>query len=279
MALDVANRDSTSSVTTPNYSESGSGYSTPLTSNVPTPAPEKSSTRTSKFEVVIPGSSKTRGSTMTAMQKAKDYMPGNDSKRKRGFVEIADSEDDEDDEWADPSPMARRTRNDEKVARQLQEELDHEATLAFLASDDDQDASEDDMSDSDFSVTDPKGKGKGKAVASRSRSTQPTTSDFIKDSEEDDEDYVSDPVAYEPPTKKQKTKGKANMPAPPLSDDDEDEPGTSATDCILPTPNICPFTPCPTLDQFTLFVVMIHAGHNYLLASLPEIKPIFLARH
>lgn len=222
MASEAANRDSTSSVTNSNYSESVSGHSTPLTSNVPTPAPEKSLTRTSKFEVVIPASTKTRGSTATAMQKARDYIMGNDSKRKRGFVEIADSED---DELSDSSPIARRTRHDEKVARQLQEELDREAAAALI-SDDGQDASVDEMNhdSDDFSVAGPKGKGKGKAIARGSRSARSGAKNIILDSEEDKEDYLSESVDYKPPTKKQKTKGKAKMSAPPLSDDD-DVPG------------------------------------------------------
>lgn len=218
-AAAAATRDSTSSVPNSNYSESVSDYSTPLTSNVPTPAPEKPSARSAKFEVIIPAvskTSKTSGSTAMAIQKAKDYIMGNDSKRKRQFIEIADSED---DGTSDPSPNARRTRHDEDVARQLQEELDREAAEALVHGSEedaflggmDEDSDEAPLADS---------KGKGKAVARRSRSGRSTAKAIVLGSSEDDDDF------YEPPTKKQKTKGKGKdkgkMPDIGLSDDDSD---------------------------------------------------------
>lgn len=216
IAAASATRDSISSVTNSNDSESVSGYSTPLTSNVPTPAPEKSS----KFEVVIPStSSKSHVANATAMKKARDYMMRNDPKNKRGYVEIGDSEE---DQLSDPSPNARRTRHDEKVARKLQEELDYQA--AALMQDGDQNASEDELNGDgdDYSVASPKGKGKGKAVARPSRSTRNSTNqtgysaqDSLHDSVDSDYD--------EPPAKRQKTKGKARMTAPPMSDNDDDD--------------------------------------------------------
>lgn len=148
-------------------------------------------------------------------------MMGNDPKRKRELVEVADSEE---DYLSDPSPNARRTRHDEKVARQLQEELDREAAEAFVSGDD-QNIYEDEMDEDsdDFSLADPK--GKGKAVASRRPrgSRANPKKNLVLDSDEDEEEF-SDSVHHEPPTKKQKTvRGKSKVPAPPLSDDDDDE--------------------------------------------------------
>lgn len=161
---------------------------------------------------------------------------GTDSKKKRGFIEIADSED---DDLSDTFPITQRTRNDEQVARQLQEDLDREAAEAYESEDESAEGVEQDQMDEDsddLATVDPKGKGKGKLVAPRSRGGA-AVKHVISDSEDDEADY-SDSVDFEPPTKKRKTtvskgkakskvkgKGKAKMP-PPLSagfDDDEDE--------------------------------------------------------
>ncbi|KAJ4388808.1 DNA repair protein rad16 [Gnomoniopsis smithogilvyi] len=231
-AAAAASRDSVSSITTSNDSESVSGYSTPFTSNAATPA---ESNRQAKLEVVIPVV-KSRDSAAKAMQKAKDYMMGKDSKKKRIFTEIADSED---DDLSDTSPITRRTRNDEHVARQLQEDLDREAAEAIQSQDesDDDERVQDDQVDEDsddLATFDPKGKGRSKPTASRSRGRAPTKL-VVSDSEDDEEDF-SDSVELEPPTKKRKTavskgkskakgKGKAKMPPPPPPgfDDDEDD--------------------------------------------------------
>lgn len=152
---------------------------------------------------------------------------GNDSKRKRGFVEIADSED---DEMPDPSPMARRTRNDEQVARRLQEEMDHEAAAALVSNDDQGQTDDDESPLSDiFSDTASEVKGKGKAVAHRSRTTRSAAKKVQPDDDEDEDaqDPLSEPVHSEPPTKKRNIRGKAKMPEPPRSDDDDDDEAPS----------------------------------------------------
>lgn len=203
-----------SSVTTSNCSESVSGYSTPFTSNAATPA---DSNRQSKIEVVIPVV-KTRDSAAKAMQKAKDYMMGNDTKNKRQITEIADSED---DDLSDPSPIARRTRNDEQVARKLQEDLDREAAEAFVSEEAYEESVDQDLMDEnsdDLATLDPKGKGKGKSTAPRSRG-RAAAKLAISDSDDEEEEF-SDSIDFEPPTKKRKTtvmkgkgKGKAKTQA------------------------------------------------------------------
>lgn len=162
------------------------------------------------------------------MQAAKDYMMGKDSKRKRAISEVADSED---DELLDNSPNARRTRHDEKIARQLQEELDHEAAEELVSEDDNEGYQEQNMSDEsdNFPASDPKGKGKA-VVRPSPRGTRSAVKNVIPDSDEAQDD--SDSVKYEPPpTKKQKIvtkrggkeslKGKGKMPA--LSSESEDD--------------------------------------------------------
>ncbi|CAN8095617.1 unnamed protein product [Discula destructiva] len=253
MAAASVGRDSTSSVTTSNYSESVSGYSTPLTSKAATPA---ESTRTAKLEIVLP-SAKSRGGSAAsaeAMQRAKDYMMGIDSKKgKREFTEIADSEEDDDD-LSNTSPATQRFRHDEQIARQFQEELDREAAEAYVSEDergasdlemiakDTDDLSElSDVSDvSDISDVVIKGKGKGKAkakaIAPRARG-RPSTKTVVQDSD-DDIDFRSDDdsVDFEPPTKKRKTavskgkgKGKAKKPALP---EPESESEAEASDVV-----------------------------------------------
>lgn len=108
-----------------------SGYSTPLTSNGPTPVSDQSLTN---IEIVIPTSSKMRTNGISPIQKAANYMLGNGSKRKRQTMVISDSEEDE--EFSDTAGNSARTRHDAKVARQLQEEFDREAALALFKSED-----------------------------------------------------------------------------------------------------------------------------------------------
>lgn len=218
-----------SSATTSNESESVSGYSTPFTSNTATPA---ESNRQSNIEVVIPVV-KTRDSAANAMQKAKDYMLGKDAKKTRDFTEIADSED---DDFSNTSPITLRTRNDEHVARQLQEDLDQEAAEAYVSDSDDEEALEQDEMDEDSEdLPLANSKAKGKSVAPRPRPRgRAAASSMVPDSDDDEEDY-SDSGDFEPPSKKRKTagskgktasmakgKGKARMPPPPSPGSDDD---------------------------------------------------------
>lgn len=186
------------------------------------------------------------------MQRAKDYMLGNDSKKKRGFVEIANSEDDDDDLLLDQSPAARRTRHDEHIARQLQEDLDREAAEA-LGSEDDRIMQEvmdqqerdglSDLSDTVDVVSKGKGKGKGKAVASRSSARynphgndledDRTLQELIDQQQRDEPSDLSELSDID--DVKGKGKGKAKVGASrssarttkkkvvPVSEDDEDE--------------------------------------------------------
>lgn len=229
LAAAVASGDSVSSAAPSNCSsnESVSGYSTPLTSHVATPAPDKpqvaasSSTRSKKLEVVIPAL-RTRDSAATALQKAKEYITANDSKRKRATFEIADSED---DELLDDTPNDRRTRHDEEVARQLQEELYREADV--LTSEVDDGDSQDDVSDDIDSPSASDPKGKGKAVARpRPRTTRSAVKYDISDSDEAEESSGS--VHYEPPSKRQKKAGgtgsaKSKGKMPVADSDSEDD--------------------------------------------------------
>ncbi|KAF3770920.1 hypothetical protein M406DRAFT_344394, partial [Cryphonectria parasitica EP155] len=221
----TVNRGSHSSASTSNYSESASGYSTPLTSNVPTPAPEKS-TRAGAIEVVIP-MIKTRKGTSEAMQKARDFFKGNDSDRKRGFMEIVDS----DDELLDTSPSAQGTRYDEKVARQLQEEFDRQAAEALTLDGGQGLFDSDAVEDSDDAVV-ANSKGKGKAVSALPPRGARTTAKAVVPDSDDDILTESDFDNYEPPAKKQKRttgkvkgkgKGKGKMPATTFSDEDDED--------------------------------------------------------
>lgn len=175
----------------------------------------------------------TRDSAAKAMQKAKDYMLGKDAKKTRGFTEIADSED---DDLSNTSPTTLRTRNDEHVARQLQEDLDREAAEAYVSESDDEAVPEQDEMDEDSEdLPLANSKGKGKSVATRPRPRgRAGAKSMVLDSENDEEDY-SDPVDFEPPSKKRKTaaskgqttrgakgKGKARMPPPPSPGSDDD---------------------------------------------------------
>lgn len=190
-----------------------------------------------KLEVLIP-MRKTYASVADNIQKAKDYMIGTNpitSKRKRNCV----PDSDEDDLTSDFS-NARRICHDEKVARQLQAELDREAaeTLeaqdAFITNNDDNYNDYDDYDDGnaqqqvvgasdseDHPMASRKGKGKavangppqtadrkgkGKALATRPpRAARAAARKYtFSDSDEDDPDdeFVDD---IGPPTKKPKT--------------------------------------------------------------------------
>lgn len=133
------------------------------------------------------------------------------SKRKRQVPEIADSE--EEDDFSESALNSARTRNDEKVARQLQEKLDREAALA-LVSDVDQNAPGDealsDLDSDQFSDADV--------------SALPDAAVGASDNEDEDEAWEED---YEPPAKKQKSlKPKAKGKRPMIFDlDDDDIPG------------------------------------------------------
>lgn len=200
---------------------------------MPTPAPEKS-TRSGNFEVLIP-TVKRRGNAANATQSAKGLgMGSGESKRKRGIMEIADSEG---DELSGSSLNTQRTRHDEEVARRLQEEFDRDAAEAFLSGSDQggmeydmgHDSDDNDSEDKD-SVVDPKGKGKA-VETGRRRTGRTAAKTVVPDSDDDDEDY-SDSVNYEPPAKKLKTskakakgkgKGKANARVPQSDEEDDDD--------------------------------------------------------
>lgn len=189
----------------------------------------------------------TRESAANNIQKAKDYMMGTNpttSKRKRDV--IADSDE---DDFLDSFPNAGRIRHDEKIARQLQEELDREAAETMEAqdalvtdSDVDDDAQQHDVATSDkedYPMSDRK--GKGKAVATRPpRAARAAAAKYmVPDSDEDDlDDDYSASDNMEPPAKKQKTvfKGrgkqssaKGKQPVAALSESDDDAPGKLQT--------------------------------------------------
>lgn len=203
LAAASSSKNTNSSNSTSTYSESASGYSTPLTSNVPTPAPEKS-TGSEKFTIVLP-SVNTRRNQEEALQKAKNYMLGTDSKP----AVLADLTD---GEISNESPGFNLTRHDEEVARRLQEEIyrevedeyngksDVESSLSNLSVDGD--------GDSDI-VPSAKAKGKGRAVPTLPRrSGRKSIKPVIADSEDDLYDY-------EPPAKRLKNaKGKGVDTAP-----------------------------------------------------------------
>ncbi|KUI60803.1 DNA repair protein RAD16 [Cytospora mali] len=253
-AAAAANRESPSSVatSTSKSADSISGSSTPLTSNVTTPAPSllmdktkqplPRSLRSSKLEVVIP-MHKTHSSAADNIQKAKEYMMGNHSttsKRKRDI--IADSDN---DDLSDSYPDPGRTRHDEKIARQLQEELDREAAETMDAqdasvtdnddNDDDDDAQQYTMATSDsedYPLADRKGKGNAVATRPYRRASRAAAqSHVVPDSDEDDDSDFSDSGDIKPPAKKQKilVKGrgkqgsaKGKQPAAALAESDYD---------------------------------------------------------
>lgn len=216
-SLLAASRDSLSSVpASANYS-SASDYSTPLTSNVATPAPSfldgkpgHSSTRASsrKIEVVIPAA-KSRESNSNlqgmAIEKAnRKSLLNLSTKRKRQVIN--DSEDD----FSDDDPNAQRTRHDEQVARQLQAEMDKASAQAIQDGEDDDPL---DLSDAPLAMA----KGKGKAVAygggraTRAKNKAFSIPDSQDEDDEDDEDFGSSDVVMTT------RKGKGKAVASPIS--------------------------------------------------------------
>lgn len=245
-AAAAAANESLSSLGNSTYSsaDTASGYSTPLTSNVTTPAPieiakptSTRSTRSGNLDAVSPVV-KGRGSATTSKSKANSQSVSASSRvtRRNRLAVVPDSDDfDLEDESLD----AQRIRYDEEVARTLQNELNREVE-GFLS--DDEDPEEHSMPESDsedYVATDPKGKGKAVAARKTSGTRAATKKRVIQDSDvdiddeaEDDED--SDFTDLAPPAKKQKTtvrsrgkqavaKGK-QVAAPPASDSDEDLP-------------------------------------------------------
>lgn len=169
-----------------------------------------------------------------AQQDAKDFITAKDPKRKRAVFEVADSED---DESLDDTPNARRTRHDEEVARQLQEEYYREVDDSMSGNDDDDGDPQGEDDEDVESLSEPESdlKGKGKAVARpRPRTTRSAVNLIVADSDEES----SDSIQYEPPTKRQKkaastggnvssAKGKGKMLAVQDSDSEDDLPRKS----------------------------------------------------
>lgn len=91
---------------------SESGYSTPATSKVPTPAATDLNKSTSSFEVHLPGPSRKDGQDRERALRTSLYAMNTAKNRRK--TEIGDT-DDEDDDFSDTSP-------DAKVARRLQEQ-------------------------------------------------------------------------------------------------------------------------------------------------------------
>lgn len=295
LAAAAVNGASRSSVATSTYgsADSVSGYSTPMTSNVTTPAPsllmdkhnlnpDSTSTRSpqsSKLEVVIP-MRKTRDSAAERIQKAKDFMMSDtlstskQTKRKRNVIP-----DSEGDDSSDGAPNAGRTRHDEKIARQLQEELDREAAEALIIDDDGDDehgngpAAQQDVeanSDSeDYPMADRKGKGKA-VYTRRPRTSRAAAQDYVVPdlSEDDEDDDLSDSDYNVHPVKKLRihstgraqqaaSKGKQSLAAESNSDDDAPGKLQTSKNCPLllflsPISNLLlsyPPMPYPSTDQ------------------------------
>lgn len=257
-AAAAANSESLSSLgtsTTYSSADSVSGYSTPLTSNVTTPAPVDNakpastrSTRSSKLEAASPAV-KSRGSGSKSSLKADNQSMGASSRatQKIRLVPVPDSED---EDLADDSPNARRIRYDEEVARSLQDELNREAE-GLLYDDDLEEQPIIDSDSEDYAAADPKGKGKAvatrKASGTRAAAKKRVVQDSDLDDDEDfDDDDHSDFADLAPPAKKQKTaargrgkqasaKGK-RVAAPLVSDSDDDLPCKLQETTLSPSP-------------------------------------------
>ncbi|KAH8772695.1 RING-11 protein [Diaporthe sp. PMI_573] len=239
-AAAAANNESLSSLGTSTYSsaDSASGYSTPLTSNVTTPAPVDNakpvstrSTRSGNLGTASPAV-KSRGSATKSNLKANNQSASASSRanRRNRLAIVPDSED---YDLEDESPNARRIRYDEEVARSLQNELDREVE-GFLFDDDAEEQSMPESADSeDYATNDPKGKGKAVATRKASGTRAAAKKRVVQDSDVvvDDDEY-SDLADLAPPAKKQKTatrgrgkqavaKGK-QVAAPFASDSDDD---------------------------------------------------------
>lgn len=249
-AAAAANNESLSSLGTSTYSsaDSVSGYSTPLTSNVTTPAPVDNakptstrSTRSGNLDTASPAV-KSHASATTSNLKANNQSATASSRasRRNRLAIVPDSED---YDLEDESPNARRIRYDEEVARSLQNELNREVE-GFLSDDDAEEQSMLKSDSEDYAATDPKGKGKAVATRKASGTRAATKKRVVQDSdvdvdvnEDDEDDDYSDFADLAPPVKKQKTavrgrgkqavaKGK-QVAAPIASDSDDDLPRKS----------------------------------------------------
>lgn len=243
-AAAAINNESISSLGTSTYSSAGSvsGYSTPLTSNVTTPAPvdnaKPASTRSTRSSIIEAASPavKSRGSGTKSKLKA-DRQPVDTSSRATRSNRLVAVPDSDDEDLADDSPNARRIRHDEEIARSLQDELNREVEGILF----DDDLEEQPMVESDsedYAATDPKGKGKAvvtrKASGTRAAAKKRVVQDSDIDDDDDYDDDDSDFADLAPPAKKQKTavrgrgkqasaKGKGVV-APLASDSDDDLP-------------------------------------------------------
>ncbi|KAG8159038.1 hypothetical protein KVR01_011481 [Diaporthe batatas] len=243
-AAAAAANESLSSLGNSTYSsaDTASGYSTPLTSNVTTPAPVDNAkststrpTRSGNLDTVSPAV-KGRGSATTSNSKA-SRQSANASSRATRRNRLAIVPDSDDFDLEDDSLDAQRIRYDEEVARTLQNELNQEVE-GFLS--DDEDAEEQLMPESDsddYAATDPKGKGKAVATRKASGTRAAAKKRVVQDSDvdiDDEDDEDSDFADLAPPAKKQKTtvrsrgkqadtKGK-QVAAPNASDSDDDLP-------------------------------------------------------
>lgn len=250
-AAAAAANESLSSLGTSTYSsaDSVSGYSTPLTSNVTTPAPVDNvkatstrSTRSANIDTASPAL-KSRGSGATSNLRANNRSVNASSRvtRRNRLDVVPDSEDFEnEDEIGD-----RRILHDEEVARSLQNELNREVE-GFLIDDDAEEQSVLESDSEDYAATDPKGKGKAVSTRKASGTRAAAKKHVVQDSEvddDDDDDDDSDFADLAPPAKKQKTtargrgkqaaaKGK-QVAAALVSDSDDDlpckSPGTTLT--------------------------------------------------
>jgi hypothetical protein len=247
-AAAAGNNESLSSLATSTYSsgDSVSGYSTPLTSNVTTPAPldnAKSaptrSTRSGTLDTASPAV-KSRGSATASNSKA-NSQPATASSKANPRDRLAVVPDSEDHDLDDNESSNARTRYDEEVARSLQNELDREAG-EFLSEDDAEEQSMLGSENEDYIAADPKGKGKAVAIrktsgtrsAAKRRVIQDSDVDVDQDDQDDQDDDYSDFADLAPPPKKQKiavrgrgkqavAKGK-QVAAPTASDSDDDLP-------------------------------------------------------
>lgn len=241
-AAAAAANESLSSLGTSIYSsaDSVSGYSTPLTSNVTTPAPvdnakamSSRSTRSGNFDRASPAV-KSRESGATSNLRANNRSLNTSSRvtRRNRLDVVPDSEDFEpEDEIGD-----RRIIHDEEVARSLQNELNREVE-GFVIDDDAEEQSMLASDSEDYAATDPKGKGKAVSTRKASGTRAAAKKHVVQDSEvddDDDDDDDSDFADLAPPAKKQKTtargrgkqaaaKGK-KVAAALVSDSDDDLP-------------------------------------------------------
>ncbi|POS75303.1 adenosinetriphosphatase [Diaporthe helianthi] len=218
-AAATAANESLSSFGNSTYSsaDSASGYSTPLTSNVATPAPvdnaKSTSTRSTRSGNLDTTSTavKGRGSALSSNSKANNQSVSASSRvtRKTRLAIVPDSED---YDLEDDSLDAQRIRYDEQVARSLQNELNREVEGFISDGDDAEEQSMLESDSEDYAATDPKGKGKALATRKASDSRAAALKRVIQDSDvdvddedEDEDDEYSDFAELAPPAKKQRT--------------------------------------------------------------------------